>query len=281
MQKDPFTHVEVPAGRLQGLVDEATEQLRPKPDSAQYPTLDAALEYARLGYRVIPLKAGTKVPDLRHWPEEASSNPRVVERHFRESERRSPGFPNVGIVTGNGLAVLDVDSNHGGNIESLPDVARIAANTLQARTPSGGTHYYFAVDRAVPNSVGRLAPGIDVRGERGQVGAPPSRVRSQEGKQVSYEWLNDQPIQFIRAELLIPLDEIQDYEGRRRRFEFEDSVPVGRRNNYLTSMAGYLFAQGDAAEDVLFQIRLEAERLHFSPSRGELEAIVRSVGRYH
>jgi hypothetical protein len=256
----------------------------------RYPTLDAALEYARLGYRVIPLKAGTKVPDLRHWPEEASSNPRVVEQHFRESERRAAGFPNVGIVTGNGLAVLDVDSNHGGNIESLPDVARIAANTLQASTPSGGTHYYFAVDRAVPNSVGRLAPGIDVRGERGQVGAPPSRIQTNrfwiEGDKhvyqyAGYEWLNDQPIQAISPTLLIPLDEIQDYAGRRRRFEFEDSVPVGRRNNYLTSMAGYLFAQGDAAEDVLFQIRLEAERLHFSPRDGELEAIVRSVGRYH
>jgi hypothetical protein len=255
---------------------------------SQYPTLDAALEYARLGYRVIPLKAGTKVPDLRHWPEEASSNPRTVEQHFRDSEARSQGLPNVGI--GNGLAVLDVDTNHGGNIDALPEVAKIAERTLQARTPSGGTHYYFAVDRAVPNSVGRLAPGIDVRGERGQVGAPPSRVkldrfRVHNGEHVydeaGYEWLNDQPIQFIRAELLIPLDEIQDYEGRRRRFEFEDSVPVGRRNNYLTSMAGYLFAQGDSAEDVLFQIKLESERLHFTPREGELEAIVRSVRRYH
>jgi hypothetical protein len=137
----------------------------------------------------------------------------------------------------------------------------------------------------VPNSVGRLAPGIDVRGERGQVGAPPSRVkldrfRVHNGEHVydeaGYEWLNDQPIQFIRAELLIPLDEIQDYEGRPSPLRVR-GLGASRSPEQLPHLDGGLpLRSGDSAEDVLFQIKLESERLHFTPRDGELEAIVRS-----
>ena len=275
------------------------------------PILEAALEYARLGYRVIPLKPGTKTPDLRRWPEEASNNPAQVRLHFNESARRNrqldsddiePDYPNVGIVTGNGLAVVDVDRQHDGDERALPvDLQAVLNRTLAAKTASGGRHYYLAVDKPVPNSVGRLAPGIDVRGERGQVAAPPSVVRSNTYRLAAdpdggarangglyriwdtreYAWLNDQPIQSVPAEWLTPVDLQQDYEGRRRRFEFRDFVPVGERNNYLTSMAGYLFANGDAAEDVEFQLNLESRRLEFSPREDEIHKIVQSVGRYH
>lgn len=249
--------------------------------------LDAALEYARLGYRVIPLKPGTKVPDLRHWPEEASNDPDVVAAHFQASRARVSGLwiePNVGIVTGHGLAVLDIDTNHGGARPAW------AVDTLTVRTPSGGLHLYYSVDALVPNSVGRIAPGVDVRGERGQVAAPPSvillgpdghpnHVGSWSG---NYELIADRPIQALDANLLIPADERQDYLGRpARRFEYRDEVPVGQRNNYLTSLAGYLFAQGESRADVLIDITREADGLGFTPRDGELASIARSVSRYH
>jgi hypothetical protein len=203
-----------------------------------HPTLTAALDYARLGYRVIPLKPGSKVPDLRHWPEEASNDPDVVARHFasslaraRAEARRSDEVivPNVGIVTGNGLAVLDVDKDHGGKRPSW------APDTMTVQTASGGYHFYYAVDRPVPNSVGRLALGVDVRGERGQVAAPPSAIvlpvyHKVAGERVystsEYKLVYDRPIAKIEADLLIPEDVRQDFTGRLgRRFEYRDEVP--------------------------------------------------------
>ena len=48
-----------------------------------------------------------------------------------------------------------------------------APRTLTVRT-SRGFHVFFACDVEIPNSAGRLAPGVDVRGEGGYVVAPPS-----------------------------------------------------------------------------------------------------------
>lgn len=243
-----------------------------------------ALEYARLGYRVIPLKPGSKVPDLRHWPEEASSDPDVVRRHFDAAAARANAglAPNVGIVTGNGLAVLDLDLHHGAVRPSW------AVDTMTVRTASGGLHLYYAVDREVPNSVGRLGLGIDVRGERGQVAAPPSVILESRPAPAAHEfvgeysWKDDRPIARLDADLLIPEDAKQDFFGRSaRRFEYRDEVPVGQRNNYLTSLAGYLFSTGYEKDEVLEQLNLESSNLGFTPRPDEIPSIVRSVSRYH
>jgi hypothetical protein len=193
-------------------------------------------------------------------------------------------IPNVGIVTGNGLAVLDIDTGHDGERPEW------AVDTLTVRTASGGLHLYYAVDRPVPNSVGRLARGVDVRGERGQVAAPPSVIRDRRpvNNTTFEEWVGqyeievDRPICKIDATLLIPADEQQDYLGRpARKFVYRDSVPVGERNNYLTSLAGYLFATGYSRDEVQEAIELESRSLEFTPRVGELAAIVASVSRYH
>lgn len=255
-----------------------------------YPTLEAALEYAKLGFRVLPLKPLSKIPDLRHWPEEASNDAATVRRHFAISERRCaddqryPGpiqHPNVGIATGGGLVVLDIDVKHGGARPSW------AIETLTARTPSGGLHLYYSVNQRVPNSVGRVARGVDVRGERGQVVAAPSTIRTEtptddglrEWWLHSYEWVNWEPIARIRPSLVVPDDLKQDFAGKRRAFEPRDAVPVGERNNYLTAYAGWLFHNGEP--DVLAELEAESDRLGFTPRNGELRAIVRSVARYH
>lgn len=246
-------------------------------------TLKAALEYAQLGFRVLPLKPGTKVPDLRHWPEEASTDPDAIARHWELSRRRNGNNTNIGIVTGDGLIVVDIDTHHGGEIPSW-----LNTKTAAVKTASGGLHYYYSVEGAVPNSVGRLAPGVDVRGERGQVAAPPSQIvtapalRGGSHKPVgAYTWLNDEPIARIDHELLIPEDQRHDFTGTKRTFEYRDEVPVGERNNYLASLAGYLFASGESTSEVLAQIRTEVDSLDFHPRDGEVEQIVRSIARYH
>lgn len=86
---------------------------------------------------------------------------------------------NIGIHC-EGLAVIDVDVNKGGNdaLEQLRILYDLPA-TLCTRTPTGGSHLFFKLPEGhagVPNSVGRLGAGLDVRSTGGYVVAPGSVV---------------------------------------------------------------------------------------------------------
>jgi hypothetical protein len=81
---------------------------------------------------------------------------------------------NVGLATG-ALLVLDVDGPLGEqSLQRLERRHRPLPATLEA-TSGRGRHLYFT-ERARPlgNSIGRLGPGLDVRGHGGYVVAPPS-----------------------------------------------------------------------------------------------------------
>jgi len=239
--------------------------------SMEQSTLDAALEYAANGFRVLPLNPGTKTPALRNWPEEAGRDPDIIRRQWTATQRRNEGAePNVGIACGSGLAVLDIDNARGGERPAW------AEPTYEILTPSGGLHLYYAVGSPIPNSVDRVKPGVDVRGERGQVAAPPSRTEKGQ-----YTILRDEPIAYLDDFLLIPEDLKTDYRGARRRFEYRDEVPVGERNNYLCSLAGYLYSLGESESEVLAGLEQESDALGFSPRGGELASIARSIGNYH
>jgi len=81
---------------------------------------------------------------------------------------------NVGIVTGrrSGFFVLDIDTEAG--LAELRSRGELTS-TYAVRTGGGGYQLYYALpDHEVPNSASKLAPGVDIRGEGGQVVAPPS-----------------------------------------------------------------------------------------------------------
>lgn len=136
------------------------------------PFADAAVDYAQRGWRVFRIPLGQKIPTDRwahgaDW-EVATDDVDEVRRRIASYQGRSY---NVGIATGQGLAVLDIDPQHGGKVPSW------APPTLTARTPSGGAHLYYYVDGPVQNSAGVLGQGVDVRGQGGMVLAPPSYIR--------------------------------------------------------------------------------------------------------
>lgn len=85
---------------------------------------------------------------------------------------------NVGVATGGGLVVVDIDPRHGGD-EGFDDLTQRLGkipDTVEALTGSKGRHIYLSVPQGVEirNSAGLLAPGVDVRGENGYVVAAPS-----------------------------------------------------------------------------------------------------------
>jgi hypothetical protein len=123
------------------------------------------------GYHVFPVTPGAKTPLHAGWQSEATTDVEKVAAMWRG---RVPE-PNIGIRTGGEFFVIDLDVKSGvpgvTNWETLMSDHGEVMLTRTVRTPSGGLHLYFAKpsDLIVPNSAGKLASGIDVRGDGGFV----------------------------------------------------------------------------------------------------------------
>lgn len=161
----------------------------------------AALDYAARGWHVIPLRPGTKRParpnhtaetcdhsDPRctsghtNWETRATTDPTRIETAW--TAHRSWG---IGIACGpSHLVVIDLDTAKDGRPSGAESLARLTADageelppTWVVTTPSGGTHHYYQHPEGgarLPNTAGRLGPGIDTRAQGGYVVAPPTAL---------------------------------------------------------------------------------------------------------
>lgn len=158
-----------------------------------FPAGDAAVQLARAGLAVFPLKPTTKVPLTRRGFHDATT----VERRVRAWWAQVP-HANIGIATGpSNLVVIDLDcgkpwpQNRGtqpygvnDGADSLIHLAEQTGNIDDLRswfwtvprvaTPSGGIHLYFsAPDGArIRSTAGVIAPWVDVKAAGGYVVAP-------------------------------------------------------------------------------------------------------------
>ena len=107
-----------------------------------------------------------KHPRLNGWQNLRIIEPDAIRRILRPND-------NLGIRTGDGLAVLDVDPRHGGD-EALAELERTYRALPQRRllTGGGGEHLYFSVGGNLPSVT--LAPGLEFKCTGTQVVAPPS-----------------------------------------------------------------------------------------------------------
>lgn len=157
--------------------------------------LSHALAAARRGWHVFPLVPGEKVPAVKGWPQQATTDPSRITAWWT-------GRPyNIGIATGpSRLVVIDLDTFKPGDtipeqwqqpgITSGADVlAALAeqhhqpypADTFSVGTASGGIHLYFTHPDHGPelrNTTGANGGGlgfrIDTRAGGGMVVAPGS-----------------------------------------------------------------------------------------------------------
>ena len=139
----------------------------PNPD----PTLEAALTYAARGWRVLPIKPGTKRPPIQAWQDAATTATTTITSWYTHLYRGH----GVGIATGaaSGVWVLDVDDWEA--FVALEQANGHMPDTYAVTTGSGGIHYYFntPAGQTITNA-NQLPRGLDVRGEGGQVVAPPT-----------------------------------------------------------------------------------------------------------
>ena len=119
-----------------------------------------------------------KHPRTRHGLHDATTSLTVIRRWWRQWPDANVGVRTGAAPSGAGVVVLDIDPAHGG-AASLAELERDNGPfpvTLEATSGGGGRHLWFAhPGTTVPNSAGRVAPGIDVRGDGGYALVSPSR----------------------------------------------------------------------------------------------------------
>ncbi len=239
--------------------------------------LQAALEYAAMGWSVFPVREGGKLPATEHGFLDATREARTIQHWWGEN----PMY-NIGIATGevSGITVIDVDGPKG--IESSKTI--VVPETRVIKTPHG-YHLYYQYNPAFHTGAGFL-PGLDVRNgtkgasNGGYVVAPPSIVDGQE-----YTVLRDRDMVALE---LVP----EVFMKEHRNGATPDVQPTwvgtllrtgstqGARNNDATRLAGYLHHKGHAEDIIISLMTPFAEKSQPPFSERDLEKVVKSVGKY-
>jgi hypothetical protein len=232
----------------------------------------AALAYAARGWPVLPLNG--KLPRTPHGLKDATTDPDTL----RAGWARWPEA-GIGIRTGDGLVVLDVDGDCGS--DSLHELERKHGElpaTVEVVTGGGGRHVYFThAGEPVRNSAGKLGPGLDVRGDGGYVAAPPSAHPS--GRR--YQWEvsshpDDVELASAPTWLLERLSERPPNAG-----QAGEAIPAGQRNSALTRYAGAMRKAGMVASEIEAGLQeINARRCAPPLGKEEVHHIARSVAGY-
>ena len=260
----------------------------------------AALKFAARGLRILPVhgivdgvctcpekgSCGTpgKHPRIRAWQDNATTDSATI----RDWWKRWPDA-NVGIASGanSGIVVFDVDSAAGGE-ESLD--ALIAEHgplppTPEVLTGGGGRHLYFRHPGGQnPNSVGRLGPGLDMRGDGGFAVAPPSLHVS--GRRYAWEasgHIEDVPLA-VGPSWIVGDGEAETDKGQRNEPGWVSvalrGVKKGERNHTASKLAGYYLRRGLSGGDVAVLLKSTfAPNCTPSVDPEEIDHVVASIVR--
>jgi len=239
---------------------------------------EAAADYAQRGWRVLPLhtvidgmcSCGTtcsspgKHPRTKNGVKDATADLGAINKWWSD-------WPdaNVGVATGNGLAVLDIDPAKGGE-DSLRELlgGDEAWDTSVVATGGGGLHFYFKTDKAIRNRVGVRA-GIDVRGQAGYVVAPPSNHASGG----TYVWQNEAAL----AEW--PSFDFSHGKPKAKPVS-EKGIAKGERNAKLASLAGTMRRRGMSEEAIAAALLEENKRCIPPLAEDEVRRIAASISKY-
>ncbi len=209
---------------------------------------ESALNYAKAGLRVFPLAPNSKGKQvLRSWKNEATTDLVTIKQWWNTN----PNY-NIGIATGNGILVIDIDVKHDARgLESLKKYGENLPTTAKVKTPSGGYHLYYYVEGNFKNRV-NIYPGIDIRTDNGYVVAPPSVIDG-----LRYEWINEDPMAEANQEVYSFLDEPIEKEDNKQPLHMENEIIQGSRNDILFKLASSLQSKGLSNEAILSSVIAE------------------------
>jgi hypothetical protein len=224
----------------------------------------------KAGLSVIPSGGGEsgKQP-LIPWTEFQHRRPTDQEMHTWQDELRPELW---GVVTGS-VVVFDADS------EAAAALFKAAGLNPHVRTPRGGAHFHFASPGHPVKTVAGILPGLDVRGDGGFVNvcgsnhAGPYEVLVMPGPESLYSW------ERLPPEVAAALDAARPTATKESATRC--TIPEGRRNETLTSMAGAMRRKGMTEEAILVALLATNRTQCQSPlPETEVRGIAASVGRY-
>jgi putative DNA primase/helicase len=236
-----------------------------------------------------------KHPMTVHGVNDATTNPGQVKTWWKESPKA-----NIGIATGSdaGIVVLDIDPRNKGNksLKRLKKELGPLPDTVTAMTGGGGRHLIFKhppfpVRKDTTGKV--FGPGVDVLSDGSIMVAPPSLHASG----TRYRWVKGKTFRDLEPAALpqawrdrlrgnAPAQADVDStpaqaDADRAPAQAEGLVTEGRRNNYLTSIAGTLQRSGMSLQALSAALVAENLAKCVPPlDDAEIETIVASVTRY-
>jgi hypothetical protein len=227
---------------------------------------EKALGLAARGFRVFRLQAGGREPlPGVSWTTEATTDPMMIDVLWGDEPY------NIGIACGgdDGLVVVDLDCKNGkdGDVRWRDLCRSLGApdEGLIVETPSGGRHVYLAAPGQlddVGNSVGRVAPGIDIRADRGFVVAPGTAIADGE-----YRIVHDGPVVKAPEWLLI--------KAQRRAPVMAEAVGAVKAdsNDAVHAAITWLYGsaplavEGDGGDQATFRVAAKLKDMGVSPRR--------------
>jgi hypothetical protein len=205
--------------------------------------LSAALKLASAGLAVFPCRVRDKRPATENGLKDATVSRDQITAWWTEQ----PDC-NVAIATGaiSKIFVVDVDG---------PDAERQLLRlelpaTVEAITARGKHLYFRYPDTPVRNTAGKIAPGVDTRGDGGYVLAPPSIHPSG----ALYRWAGARIVAAAPDQLIAKISERTNGKATPAaewQQLFTSDIPKGQRDCTLTRMTGKLLRHCVNAADVL------------------------------
>jgi hypothetical protein len=197
----------------------------------------AAVTLAYKGIAVFPCRPRDKRPATANGLKDATTDLKTIRQWWHHE----PQF-NIAIATGAVSKVFAVDID---GLDAEIELRKLEAQhsalppTVEAITARGRHLYFRMPETPIANSAGKIAPGIDVRGDGGYVLAPPSVHPS--GK--LYSWSVDSSNSFSTAPQWL-LDKLTASTTSTPATEWRDLVSngaeEGTRDCSLARLAGHL-----------------------------------------
>jgi hypothetical protein len=238
--------------------------------------MQAALQYVGIGWPVFPVD-GNKKPMVKEGVKAASLDPKRIQGWWGTWPTAA-----IGCHTGAaGLVVIDCDIKNG--INGIANFERLCIDKNNAPiviTPSGGKHIFFkdTTGGKIKPSIGKLVPGVDIRGGISYVILPPSKIVGGEYKAIGE--LVTKNIPCIPTDLAKRLlNTTIPVMG----CNVEDSnvIHLGIRNQTLTSLAGTMRRKGMTENEIFAAMMVtNTERCQPPLQEDEVNQIIKSVCKY-
>ena len=249
---------------------------------SEYPSMyDAAIEYAKKGFAVFPLKYHDKVPLTRNGCKDATTDAAQIKAWWQKYPNANIGLA-TGSVSQNVFVIdLDIDEDRGiDGYHSLEDWQREHGDfpeTWTAITGRGGYHLYYRGNGRIKNRAG-IIDGVDIRGNGGYVVAPPSIHKN--GRRYEWEYSPDE-FELAKADNNVMYFLNHDDHRQSASFTMPNIVSAGQRNQMLFRFACMMQAKGASDQSVFAATMAENESSCSPPlTEQEVRIIVSSATKY-